>query len=158
MRSSSPSPSPATMRIGLPVLQIDRPPAFQPAGADLRPAQVLEDGHNLRRARGGRANPVERLGVRFVRAVGEIEPADVDAGVDELLDDLVAATCRADRGDDFCVPHVRDSLHRNEARRTITRACTKMFADSAKRVLVDRRIVDDSAPMSPEPRWRQTAC
>ena len=101
---------------GLPVLQIDRPPALQPAGPDFRAAQVLEDRHDFRRAGGGRANPVERLGVRVVCAVRKIQPADVDAGVDELLDDFVAATRRADRRNDLCVPHVRDSLHRNEAR------------------------------------------
>ena len=87
MCSSSPSPSPATMRMVWPSFRSIGSPAFQPAGADFRPAQVLEDRHHLRRPRGGGANPVECLGVRLVRAVGKIEPADVDAGVDELLDD-----------------------------------------------------------------------
>ena len=54
---------------GLTVLQVDRLPAFQPAGPDFRPAQVLQYRHNLRRARSGLANPVKRLRVRIVCAV-----------------------------------------------------------------------------------------
>ena len=72
---------------------------------------------------------MERFGVSLLSAVRKIEPADVDAGIDELLDRLFAATGRTDRGDDLCVAHVRDSLHRNEPRRTIS-AMYKVFEDA----------------------------
>lgn len=80
--------------------------------------------------------------MRVLGAVRKIEPADVDACFDELSDDLVAATCRPDRGDNFRVTHVQDSLHRNEERRTIPRMLERIRG-RAKRVLVVGTVADN---------------
>jgi hypothetical protein len=98
---------------GLPILQVDQLAVLQSPGADFWTAEILQDRDDLCRPSRGGPNPVKCLGVRVVRAVGEIQPADVDAGVNELSEDLIAATRRADRRDDLCVPHVCDSLHRS---------------------------------------------
>ena len=140
----------------LPVLQLDRAPALEPPGPDFRAAQILKYRHDLRRAGCSRANPPERFGVRLVRSVGKIEPAYVDAGVDELLDDVVAATCRTYGGDDLCVPHVRRQLT-SQAAATYNPAMDESVRGRGKRVLVVGA-TDGEHGVAAMPHWRLMAC
>ena len=52
-----------------------------------------------------RANPVERLPMRLLRAVGEIQTEDVGAGGNQRVENGVGVARGPHRGDDFCVAH-----------------------------------------------------
>ena len=54
---------------------------------------------------GGGADARVDRGVRLVRAVREVEPEDVDAGGDQLVEHRVGTAGRTERGDDLGVPH-----------------------------------------------------
>ena len=140
----------------LPVLEDNRAPFLETPRPDFRAAQVLKYRHDLRRAGCSRADPLEGLGVRLVRSVGKIEPAYVDPGADELLDDFVGATCRADSGDDLCMPHAYDSLHRQRLRRTIRR-WTKVFEDARSECLSLAPPAANMASLRMR-QWRRMAC
>ena len=64
----------------------------------------------------------------------KVQPANVDAGMDELFDDFVASTRRADGGNDFCLTHVVTAYNATrgdvESRRMI-----KIVPGTARRVL-----------------------
>ena len=59
--------------------------AFEPAGADLRAAEVLQDRDVPIGARGGLANLVKPRRVIGLRAVREVEAEHVDAGGDQCV-------------------------------------------------------------------------
>ena len=96
-------------------LQGDRPASFERAGANLRPAEILENRHLPIRAPRRRAHPRERRAVRLVRAVREIQAEDVGAGGDERIEDGVAVARRADGRDDLCVSHRQRSPQRSQS-------------------------------------------
>ena len=106
MRPGPPMKSPG--RDGQPVAGLDgeRPPALELAGANLRPAEILENRHLAARALGRRPHPRERRAMRLVRAVREIQTEDVGAGGDERVEDGVGVARRADGRDDLGVSHV----------------------------------------------------
>ncbi len=90
----------------LPVVELDLP-APQLADADLRPRKVLHDRESGRDA----PERLEDRAVLLVRSMGEVEPGDVHAGVDERLELLPAPACGPDRADDL-----RESFHRDPSR------------------------------------------
>ena len=51
------------------------------------------------------ADGVERAAVRFVGAVREVQAEHVDAAIDQRGEDVRNGARRAERGDDFRVPH-----------------------------------------------------
>ena len=85
--------------------QLDRPPAFEQAGADFRSAEILQDGDFASRALRRRADARERRGMRLVGAVREIQPEDVGACGNQRVEHGVRIAGGPDRGDDLGVPH-----------------------------------------------------
>ena len=86
-------------------LERNRLAAFQPAGADLRAAQVLQNRHVAVGAPGGGANAIEHAGVIRLRAMREVQAHDVDAGRDQRVEDGRIGRCRSDGRNDLRVPH-----------------------------------------------------
>ena len=84
----------ATIRAS-PACSDQRRAALEPAGADLRAAQVLQDGDVLVGAHRGLAHLVKARGVIGLRAVRKIEADDVDAGGDERVEHRGIAATRA---------------------------------------------------------------
>ena len=62
-----------------PGLQLDRPMMLQLAGANLRAAEVLHDGHISSRLFGGSANARDRRAMRLMSPVREIQSKDIHA-------------------------------------------------------------------------------
>ena len=92
-----------------PVLELDGAAALERAGADLRAAQVLQDGHDRAPSRSAAARMRRTTArVRLVRAVREVEAEDVDAGGDEVVELRRRCHRRADRGDDLRVSHAKE--------------------------------------------------
>ena len=83
----------------------DRHRLCQRADPDPRPLKVLKDRD--RTFGGGRRFPdgPNRVGVAFVRAVGEIQPGEIEPGGDQLAKDLWRIRRRADGTDDLGAPH-----------------------------------------------------
>src|SRR5262249_22062792 len=67
----------------------------------LGPAQVLENPHMCSGLTAQLADVSKDRRVLLVGAVREVEPKDIDAGVDQLAQDRGRARRRADRGDDL---------------------------------------------------------
>ena len=87
------------------LVQLDRAAVFQPPGSNLRSAQVLENRDHLGGARGRGPDARERFGVLLRTGVRKIQPADVDAGEDELLDHGFISAGGANRGHNLRVSH-----------------------------------------------------
>src|SRR5207253_1426532 len=87
------------------VLQLDRLAPFQRPGANLRSAEIPKDRHDLADTRGAGANQPEGLGVRVVRAVRKIQPADIHPGGDQLFDNGFVPAGRPYRRDNLRVSH-----------------------------------------------------
>ncbi|MSO57403.1 MAG: hypothetical protein EXQ55_10875 [Acidobacteria bacterium] len=64
----------------------------------------------------------------------KVEPADIDAGVDQLFDDVVAPAGRADRGDDFRLTH-RLTAYNATGEDVQSRTMNTFVRGGAKRVL-----------------------
>ena len=105
MRPGSPAKSPTSIDSWSPAIRRQRPAAGEPAGADLRAAEILQDGDWT--ASGGRrvADALDRGCRGAVRAVGKIQTEDIDARRNKRANDLVAVRCRTDGGDDLRLPH-----------------------------------------------------
>ena len=80
------------------------------ADAQLGPGQVLEDRH--RATDGGRRRADARgvLGVQLAVAVGEVQPGDVEPGLDHPRERLRVAGGGADGGDDLRAAHVQTNV------------------------------------------------
>ena len=74
---------------------------FELAGADLGALQVGEDADGLALFAGDGADHLDELGLLGVGAVGEVEAGDVEAGADELAEELGRAAGGAEGGDDL---------------------------------------------------------
>ena len=86
-------------------LDDDRLAAFDRAGADFRPAEILKDRHDSPRALCRGADAREGCRLRLLRAVREVEAEDVGAGGDQRVEHAVGLARRPDGGDDLRVPH-----------------------------------------------------
>ena len=75
------------------------------AEADLRALQVDEHGDRAPGVCGGLAHVLVDLLVHVVAAVAQVHPGDVDAGIDDRADVLVARRGWAEGRDDFCSSH-----------------------------------------------------
>ena len=71
------------------------------AGADLGALEVGEDADWLVLLLRDGADHADELCFLLVGAVGEVEPGDVQAGADELAEDLRGAGCGAESCDDL---------------------------------------------------------
>ena len=80
-------------------------PGPERAGPDLRPLQVLQHRHRLAEVSRGGADPADGPGVVGVAAVGEVEPGDVDAVAEQLLQRLRGGGGGSDGGDDLGAAH-----------------------------------------------------
>src|SRR5690606_27916877 len=83
---------------------------WQPPGADLRPAQVLEDGERAFQPLARPANAREARRVLVVRSVREVESEDVDARARQGEDAFVSRARRPESGDDPGLSHARLSI------------------------------------------------
>src|SRR5690606_1773677 len=78
------------------------------AHADLRALEVLEDPDAAAEVLGGLADDVDDVEVVLALAVREVQPEDVDAGLDQPHHDLGRGAGRTQRGDDLrAAPGVR---------------------------------------------------
>ena len=118
----------------LAVSQFDWLAVFQPAGADFRTTEILEDRNDFRGACRRRPNSVKRLRVRFLSAVRKVQPADIHAGSDNLLDDGFASARRTDRRNDFRLTH-SSQLTSQRRRRTIARRMNEIVQTRVRRRL-----------------------
>ena len=80
------------------------PAVGEVAGADLRARQVGEDGHRPARLGGHRAHPRQPAEMFVDGAVAEVQPDDVDTGVDQAAEDLRAVAGRPECGHDLRAP------------------------------------------------------
>ena len=74
---------------------------YEVAGADLGALQVGEDADGLALFAATCAHHADELGLLRVGAVREVEAGDVEAGADELAEDLDSAAGGAEGGDDL---------------------------------------------------------
>ncbi len=70
-------------------------------GADLGPAEILEESDRFPEAGGDPAQRLDALQVLLVGPVAEVQPGHVEPGPEELLHALLAVRCRTDGTDDF---------------------------------------------------------
>ena len=85
-------------------VQLERA-VLEQSGPDLRAAEVLEDGDRASLLVRGGADPLDHLAMALMGAVGKIQPADIDAGGNEVPDSRFTARSGADGRHDFRVPH-----------------------------------------------------
>jgi hypothetical protein len=79
----------------------DRDVALKVAEAELWARKVAHDPDLATDLLTDRADPPDVLGLLIRGAVGEVEPEDVDAGREELAQDIRRAARGPDRGDDL---------------------------------------------------------
>ena len=89
----------------VPGAQIDRVTVGQRARPDLRATEILQDGDVPAHSPGGGADALERRQVGLVRPVREVQPNDVHARRDQLVEHRVVVAGGAQRGDDLRVAH-----------------------------------------------------
>ena len=81
------------------------------ADADLRSLQVAHDAHGAAGLAAGRAHHLGALQVILRAAVRKIQPDDIHAGAEHLLEDFGIVRCRAERGHDLgAAGHVGSGL------------------------------------------------
>ena len=80
-----------------------RPAALDPAGANLRSAEILQDGHGPARAAAGRADQSGHACVLFVGPVRKVQPKEVDARRNQAVDHRLGRARRTNRCDDLGV-------------------------------------------------------
>ena len=74
---------------------------FQASGADLRPLQVLQDADRTPFALGRAAQPIDVLGVIFVRPMGKIQAGDVHAQAQQVAHAGLRVAGGTDGADDL---------------------------------------------------------
>jgi len=91
-----------------PVTRADREGVtFDLPHANLRPAQIDDDGHQGLASGGHRADALERPGVLLTRTVREVQPENVRAGSNQGVEDLGRIGSGPDGGDDLGSNHRR---------------------------------------------------
>ena len=85
--------------------ELDGRPVLQQTRADLRPAEILQDGNRATRLGGRLADACDDLAVRLLRPVREVQTEHVDPRPHEFPNPLLAVGGRAERGNDLRVSH-----------------------------------------------------
>ena len=80
---------------------------LQPAGPDLRTAEILHQRDASSRSIGGGANAFNGGSVRLVRAVRKIQAEDVGPGLDQLADGFIAVARRSNGRNDLCLSQLK---------------------------------------------------
>ena len=100
-RPGSPAKSPTSITSAGASRQLQRPTAGEPAGANLRAAEILQDRDWTTGGSRGAANAIDRGAMTAVSAVRKVQTKDVDARADQRANDIVAVGRRTDGGDDL---------------------------------------------------------
>jgi hypothetical protein len=94
--------------------QRDGEPVAKPSGANFGPLQVGQDADRLFFLESDLADHLDQLELFRMRAVGEIQPGDVETGMHQFTEKMFCVAGRSQRGDNFRTPRPvkrKGSLH-----------------------------------------------